>query len=209
MIRPQDMRRDAGQPADRPNAGQRKAASTAPLMGRAPGKIQGTRDLNRPASSLDSGFQRSKQVKSTEGLVHSDSVAKLHLIGHGNLHCVFSGLGAPSAVMENVIFSREDHLKAAGHRLRRVIDMLSLSYVEAAEIMGISKHVLRNCMAGDNYVQPYALYRLCRAKGIDFNYVFLGDWGALPTRLGKQLEDELAAGMASATARGPMGAESS
>ncbi len=40
--------------------------------------------------------------------------------------------------------------------------MLGLKQVEAAALMGISKHVLRNWLAGDNVPQPYPIYRLCR-----------------------------------------------
>src|SRR5689334_7519003 len=78
-----------------------------------------------------------------------------------------------------------------GRRLRNLIDKLGLSQVEAGKIMGVSKHVLRNWLAGDNPVQPYPLYRLCCARGVDFNYVFLGDWSRLPFELAKDMDAEL------------------
>jgi transcriptional regulator with XRE-family HTH domain len=95
--------------------------------------------------------------------------------------------------MEIAVLSFADHKIQCGQRLRKLIDLLDLPYVEAAELMGISKHVLRNWMAGESYPQPHSLYRLCRAKGVDFNYVFLDDWSALPHRLSSALEAELKA----------------
>ncbi len=78
--------------------------------------------------------------------------------------------------------------------------MLGITQVEAARLMGISKHVLRNWIAGDNPIMPYAMYRLCRAKGVDFNYVFLGDWARLPHDLATRLEAELQAKLAASLA---------
>lgn len=104
--------------------------------------------------------------------------------------------------MDTPVLPQSDYQREAGLRLRRLIELLEISQVEAAHIMGISKHVLRNWLAGDNPIQPYPLYRLCRVKSVDFNYVALGDWSCLPARLAKVLEDELlsilAAGSASA-----------
>jgi len=62
--------------------------------------------------------------------------------------------------------------------------------------MGVSKNVLRNWLAGDNPVQPYPLYRFCRAKGVDFNFVFLGDWTRLPYGLAKAAEQQALASLA-------------
>lgn len=94
------------------------------------------------------------------------------------------------------ILAQSDYQISAGRRLREVIDLLGITQVEAGRLMGVSKHVLRNWIAGDNPIQPYAIYRLHRAKGIDFNYVFLGDWARLPHSLAKALEDELQAKLA-------------
>jgi transcriptional regulator with XRE-family HTH domain len=95
--------------------------------------------------------------------------------------------------MEIALLTAAAHQKLAGERLRHVIDLLGIPYVEAASIMGVSKHVLRNWMAGDNYPQPYPLYRLAKAKGVNFDYVFLGDWQGLPHRIAKVLESEFEA----------------
>lgn len=96
-------------------------------------------------------------------------------------------------IMEIAILPVGEHQKAAGERLRHLIDLIGMSYVEAAGVMGVSKHVLRNWMAGDSYPQPYALYRLSRSKGINFDYVFLGDWSNLPHRIARALEEEFGA----------------
>lgn len=84
----------------------------------------------------------------------------------------------------------------AGQRLRRLLELLNMKQTEAAELMGVTKHVLRNWLAGDNPVQPYPLYRLCKLKGLDFNFVYLGDWSHLPHHLSKALEDEAIARLA-------------
>lgn len=96
------------------------------------------------------------------------------------------------------ILAQSDYQEVAGRRLREVIDLLGITQVEAGRLMGVSKHVLRNWLAGENPIQPYALYRLHKAKGIDFNYVFLGDWARMPHDLAKALEADLQAKLAAA-----------
>lgn len=93
--------------------------------------------------------------------------------------------------MDIPVLPQTDHQREAGRRLRKLLELLQLRQTEAARIMGVSKHVLRNWLAGDNPVQPYALYRLARVKQVDCNYVYLGDWSSLPGQVRKQLEDEL------------------
>lgn len=93
--------------------------------------------------------------------------------------------------VQTAILTQADHQRASGERLRRLIKLLGISYVEAAELMNVSKHVLNHWMQGNHPIQPYSLYRLCRAKGANFDYVFLGDWSALPHRMGRELEAEL------------------
>ncbi len=98
--------------------------------------------------------------------------------------------------MDTPVLAQSDYQIDAGRRLRLLINALGLSQVEAARLMGVSKHVLRNWLAGDHPVQAYPLYRLCRAKAVDFNYVFLGDWTRLPYALAKGMEDEMQAKLA-------------
>lgn len=107
--------------------------------------------------------------------------------------------------METAILPQGEYHKAAGERLRTVIRLLGLKNTEAAKIMGISKHVLNFWMKGENPIQPYQLYRLCRSKGINFDYVALGDWSALPHRLAQVLEAELSAKLAEDEAPGQTG----
>jgi transcriptional regulator with XRE-family HTH domain len=98
--------------------------------------------------------------------------------------------------MDIPILSHSDFQSDAGRRLRQLIARLGMTQVEAARIMGISKNVLRNWLAGDHPIAPYPLYRLGKAKNIDFNYVFLGDWSRLPYDLAKDFEREIAAKLA-------------
>lgn len=93
--------------------------------------------------------------------------------------------------MQIDILNLTDYQAACGHRLRRVIELLGLTFTEAASIMGISKGVLNHWMAGNNPIQPYALYRLARSRGITFDYIFLGNWSALPHHLAVEIEKEI------------------
>lgn len=102
------------------------------------------------------------------------------------LYRTFCGMIRPSLPVS-------DYQKICGGRLRRIITELDLSFVQAAEIMGISKHVLNHWMKGNNPIEPHALYRLAVLKGVDFNYVFLGDWSRLPYDLAREFEAELKA----------------
>jgi transcriptional regulator with XRE-family HTH domain len=95
--------------------------------------------------------------------------------------------------MDFPILAQSDFQIDSGRRLRKVIAMLGISQVEAARIMGISKHVLRNWLTGDDPIKPYAIYRLYRSRGVDLNYIFLGDWQRLPHALARELEDDLQA----------------
>lgn len=100
------------------------------------------------------------------------------------------------------VLSRKDFRIASAHRLRDLIEKLGLTQVEAAQIMGVSKHVLRNWLMAENAIGTYALYRLSRAKGIDFNYIFLGDWSNLPPEVVEQFERELGAALEAAAPGG-------
>jgi transcriptional regulator with XRE-family HTH domain len=104
------------------------------------------------------------------------------------------------ADMDFAVLPQVAYNEAAGKRLRHLIDLLGISYVEAGRIMGVSKNVLRNWMAGDHPVSPYALYRLCAVKHVDFNYVFLDDWSRLPPALRDRLEAETLSQLEAASA---------
>ena len=98
------------------------------------------------------------------------------------------------------VLPTSDFQHDSGRRLRWLISKLGLKQTQAADIMGVSKHVLRNWLAGDNPVQPYPLYRLCRSRGVDFNFVYLGDWTHLPYELAKAAEQEALASLAGSPA---------
>lgn len=112
----------------------------------------------------------------------------------GSLHVSIPGMDTP-------ILAQADFQADAGFRLRRLIDMLGITQVEAARLMGVSKHVLRNWLAGAHPIGTYALYRLCRAKSLDFNFVYLGDWTHLPYHMAKEFEQEMTAKLAASSAR--------
>jgi transcriptional regulator with XRE-family HTH domain len=118
------------------------------------------------------------------------------LDGKGNSSSRIERMHSTLPGMDIPILSQSDFQSDAGLRLRQLIAKLGMTQVEAARIMGISKNVLRNWLAGDHPIAPYPLYRLCKAKNIDFNYVFLGDWSHLPYGLAKEFEREIATKLA-------------
>lgn len=96
---------------------------------------------------------------------------------------------------ELTILAKSDHVRDAGIRLRQLIDALGISYVQAAREMGITKNHLGNWMRGASYPGAYELYRFCRYRGLNFDWVFLGDPAALPYPVARKLlqqEDEQA-----------------
>lgn len=109
--------------------------------------------------------------------------------------------------MERSILAQSDHQKVVGSRLRRVIGMLGMSYVEAADLMATSKQTLNGWMKGENYPNWYGVYRLHRAKGVTYDFLFLGDWSGLPQKLAAQMDAELRAEMDAALIRDRAGAE--
>ena len=50
--------------------------------------------------------------------------------------------------MEIPVLPIGDFQTDCGERLRKLIDMLGISQVEAGRLMGVSKHVIRNWLAG-------------------------------------------------------------
>ncbi len=131
--------------------------------------------IDRTVHIAAHGYMVKLRYTKTQGDIFTDSgIASLH-----------------HAAMETAILSQSDHRVAVGARLRKVIDLLGMPYTEAAELMGVSKQVLRNWMAGEHYPSPYSIYRLCRTRGIDFDYVFLGNWDGLPHHLARALDAEL------------------
>ncbi|MDB5243743.1 MAG: hypothetical protein JWP57_4369, partial [Spirosoma sp.] len=102
----------------------------------------------------------------------------------------------PGRVMERPILSQADFHTLAAFRFRKIIEKLKMSQAEAARIMGISRGVLRNWLAGDNAIQTYQLYIFSRATGVTFDFVFLDDSSNLPDALREQMDVELQANLA-------------
>lgn len=90
--------------------------------------------------------------------------------------------------MQAAILTQADHIRAVGYRLRQLIDALDISYADAARDMDVTKNHLGNWMRGDrSYPLEYNMYRFCRIRGVDMNWVFLGDPSALPKRVADRL----------------------
>lgn len=90
--------------------------------------------------------------------------------------------------MEAPFLSKRDHIQAVGIRLRQLIDALGISYTEAAADMGIPKNQLGNWMRGDrSYPQEYSLYLFCRKRGVNTDWIYLGDPSGLPYKVASVL----------------------
>jgi transcriptional regulator with XRE-family HTH domain len=91
------------------------------------------------------------------------------------------------AIGQAHILSKSDHMKAVGNRLRQLIDALGIKYAQAARDMEIPKNHLGNWMRGEAYPLPFEMYRFCRIRGVNMDWVFLGDPSGLPHRVAEQL----------------------
>lgn len=88
---------------------------------------------------------------------------------------------------DTIILPKSDHVRDVGIRLRQLIDALDIPYKQAAQEMGVSKSHLGNWMRGTNYPTPYEVFRFCRRRGVNFDWIFLGDPAALPHRVVERL----------------------
>lgn len=88
-----------------------------------------------------------------------------------------------AAAMKQLILTETDHRVACGFRLRQLIDALGISYVQAASEMGVTKNHLGNWMRGVAYPKHYELYRFCRIRGVNTDWVLLGDPSGLPAKV--------------------------
>lgn len=143
------------------------------------------------------------------GLHHgADSTATPYRLASQISYRVLRSRTAISQAMDNAILSQSEHQAAVGARLRRVIDLLGMSYKQAADLMGVQKQTVNGWMAGEGYPNWYGLYRLNRAKGVTYDFLFLGDWSGLPAKLAIQMDEELKQEMDAALVRDRVGAES-
>ncbi len=109
-------------------------------------------------------------------ITHAPKASPIHAPTGGRDRCTLP-------TMEQLILAQSDHMRAVGSRLRMIIDALGLPYVDAAAELGVSKSHLGNWMRGDSYPRQYELYRFCRIRGINTDYIFLGDPSGLPGRV--------------------------
>ena len=95
--------------------------------------------------------------------------------------------GIVSGMRTTTLVGKTDHIRQCGARLRQLIDALGISYSEAARDMRITPSQLGNWMRGQSYPAPHNLYIFCRIRGVTFDWVYLGDPGALPHHLAVRL----------------------
>lgn len=143
-----------------------------------------------PSAAMNASRPPSEAAARSSGFEGSDMGA----IGAATMHHVSSIIPAPTSGhgsctirrMESAFLSERDYHIECGRRLRALIDALGMRQVEAAQIMGISKSHLGNFLRGDP-IRVYALYRLCKVKGVGMDWVFNGDPSGLPHRVATEL----------------------
>lgn len=161
-----------------------------PLLNGKAGNANGASQFSPASGFLNRRHGKLAKLSSGWGDHVGRSVATLHHRCNGEFASPSKMVSARYTAMLKPLLAPADHQIDSGRRLRWLILNLNLSQVEAARLMGVSKHVLRNWLAGDNPIQPAGLYRLTQLKGIDFNFVYLGDWSCLPPALARVAEAE-------------------
>jgi transcriptional regulator with XRE-family HTH domain len=187
QVRAQHMRREAGEPANLGYMLRRHAAyAAAPVANGAADHAQAVGQLFGASGFFDGGL---KAGRGGEGLVHDGCTVhhtctdrqavsytdKRHAVVHN------------PAAMEQLILSERDHRHAVGVRLRQLIQAIGIKYVEAAAEMGIERNHLGNWMDGRAYPKHYELYKFCRIRGVNTDWVYLGDPSGLPDRVSRAL----------------------
>jgi plasmid maintenance system antidote protein VapI len=93
--------------------------------------------------------------------------------------------------MDRPILPLSEHRKDVGRRLEAALDAIDMTHTEAARIMGRSKQSISEWVGGRGYPTQYGCYRLHKMTGITYDWLFLGDWSALPARLASKLAPDL------------------
>lgn len=96
-------------------------------------------------------------------------------------------------VMTVTVLTEADFRRQAGERLRLLIAELGIPTAQAAaDEMGITKQRLNGWLQGTAALDAYIVYRWMRRRQLaDANFIFWGDWSALPSRLGDRLRERL------------------
>lgn len=116
------------------------------------------------------------------------SAPTVHIFASSFVHRHAASLGAPSREMEQLLLPETEYMRVVGDRLRRLIDALGISYVEAARDMGVTRNQLGNWMRGNHgFPRHYALYRFARIRGVNVDWILLGDPSGLPKKVADAL----------------------
>jgi transcriptional regulator with XRE-family HTH domain len=182
-------------------------------MRREAGKLAHVRDvLDRHAADLtlpvgDRASNQAQTLGQDAGLTARSSYGSSQTIGRGGVHRHDAGivhhpctdlqglsctdLNVPLVhhrrTMQQLILAESDYRAAVGQRLRQLIRALGIKYTEAAEDMGIERNHLGNWMDGRAYPRAYELYKFCRIRGVNTDWIYLGDPSGLPARVVREL----------------------
>jgi transcriptional regulator with XRE-family HTH domain len=84
-----------------------------------------------------------------------------------------------------------DYKKDVGKRLRALREVSGLKQRAFASGFGKEQNTYQKWESGGNFPDPMAVLGICKRYGVDFNYVFLGDFDGLGGNLAAKLAQKL------------------
>lgn len=95
------------------------------------------------------------------------------------------------------------HKQHVAENLSQIVGVIGCPQVRIAEKIGVSKSNFHNWLRGDNYPDPYAMWRLCEAYGVTMDWIFRGRTYGLPVEMADGLRAAAEAAARAAEASEP------
>lgn len=192
------MKCDAGDARHGRNTGRRDARHP-PAMNRAAANAEGAPQLRGAAGHADGALRNLRQI--VGAVAHGPQTVQSHCTAlQVHFWTARSAGMRHHQGMERPILSLSDHRVVVGQRLSLALDAAGLEQVQAADIMGVSKQSMTEYVKGRGYPPQYGCYKLHKMTGITYDWLFLGDWSALPARLAAKLAPDLSTSLAGSAA---------
>jgi transcriptional regulator with XRE-family HTH domain len=97
------------------------------------------------------------------------------------------------------------HRQHVAENLTQIVGAIGGPRVRIAERIGATKEKFGNWLRGDNYPDPYAMWRLCEAYGVTMDWIFRGRTYGLPVELAASLQAAAEASREASPARARRG----
>jgi transcriptional regulator with XRE-family HTH domain len=149
----------------------------------------------RAAAGRSNGFGRSSSKVVVGCLLAHPPIVQLHCtVQQAHSVTLYADAVLYSSRMDRPVLPASEHRVQVGLRLRDALKAANMQNVEAARVMGVSKQSISEWIAGRGYPPQYGCYLLHKMTGITYDWLFLGDWSALPARLADKLKPEIGPG---------------